>query len=125
MVILAISPFFASLGTEMSPRGMSAPGRKKGIFGRDRAKTGQPLQIVRRCTGVTVEPALDSVADACRSDRCYEPAGADLIVAIPAWNSTIPEAGMDCNHEFVIGRGGRNKLKDRLELQSGSARART
>ena len=44
LMSLAISPF-ASPRREMRPRGVSAAGQKKGIFGQYRAKTGQALPV--------------------------------------------------------------------------------
>ena len=61
--ILMISPFRPPDG-EMRPRCVSTPGQKKGIFGPLGAKAGQ-FPSWRIIDG--------SIADACRTDRCYEP----------------------------------------------------
>jgi hypothetical protein len=48
------------------------------------------------------------VADASRVERCYEPANAEFVVAIPDTDAT----GQTIDHDFVINALGRNNLKN-------------
>jgi hypothetical protein len=82
---------------------VSAAGQKKGIFGRVRAKAGQ------RCgpgaQSATIRPRNCSgirAAGVSRTERCYEPARANFVVAIPGRDAAIPmPPGLD--HDLVIG----------------------
>src|SRR6202140_413640 len=61
-----------------------------------------------------------AVADASRTDRCYEPSGTEFIVAIPVGARRSLCAFASFNHDFVIVPGGRNKLKDRPNCSVGA-----
>jgi hypothetical protein len=81
---------------------MSSAGQKKGIFGRVRAKPRH------RARGVGSLPKLAVIHQvrARKTDRCYEPAGANS-------GGTIPACAADFDHELVIEVARRNKLKNR------------
>jgi hypothetical protein len=65
------------------PRGVSAAGQKKGIFGLHRAKAGQRHNAGRAAPDVSVSGSLGlDAADVSRTDQCYELAGPEFLVAI-------------------------------------------
>ena len=82
MVIALISPF-ASPRREKRPRGVSAAGQKKGIFGQYRAKTGQRPRGRERFR-IAASPWYRCDRVPARTDRCYEPdSEPGRVVAIP------------------------------------------
>jgi hypothetical protein len=74
----------------MRPRGVSAAGQKKGIFGRVRAKTGQQ-HCAGEHFGTVRSRSLFGIKAAGVSavERCYELAGTQFVVAIPKPSATV------------------------------------
>jgi hypothetical protein len=92
LIVIWQSPHLPAPKREKRPCGVSTPRQKKGIFGRDRAKNGQRH---RRWYFVT------AAADASRTDRCYEPSGTPLVVAIPEPEATPAIAAADAADERI------------------------
>jgi hypothetical protein len=60
---------------------MSVAGRKKGIFGFDRAKGGRPHLPGGLSTDISVTKSFGiNATGVSGSDQCYEPAGARFVV---------------------------------------------